>query len=64
MNTQILDIVSVGMASQILQRHPAAIKAAAKQMGVEPTARINCIDHYDSETLDRIRDHLTKKAGA
>ena len=55
------DIVSIGKACEILQRHPATIREAAEQAGLAPTARINCIDHYDRATLEQIAEQLKKR---
>ena len=60
MSTPTLDVVSLGKACSILQKHPATIQAAAKELGVEATVRINHVDHYDAAALERIAEHLNK----
>ena len=58
MDTPTFDVVSLGKACSILQRHPATIQAAAKELGIVPTVRINHVDHFSAAELEQIQQHL------
>ena len=61
MNATVPSLVSVGKASELLQRGPTEINAAATQLGILPAERRNFIAYYHEADLERIRAFLDQK---
>jgi NADH:ubiquinone oxidoreductase subunit E len=53
-------LISVGQASQLLQRSPTEINSAATQLGIAPAERRNFVTYYHEADLERVREHLAK----
>lgn len=57
-----IDIASVGMAAQWFQTTVSALREVAKEMNIEPAARINGIDHYSTSDLHKMRPRFLPSA--
>ena len=55
-------IVSIGQGCALIQAMPGRIREAAVALGIEPAARINCVDHYTESDLQKIADFLRSGA--
>ena len=66
MDTNTIDIDSVGRLCGLFQRSPRSIREAAVALGVKAAFRINGVPHYTSEQTDLIAQHLSgeQKASA
>jgi hypothetical protein len=56
-----ISAVSIGQAAALIQAMPSRIKAAAEELGITPAMRINMVDHYSEDDLQRIAEHLRGK---
>ena len=56
-------VVSSGKACALIQYMPERIKRAAVELNINPVLRINCIDHYDEDDVQRIGDYLRQERG-
>jgi hypothetical protein len=54
-------IVSIGAASAMIQYMPFRIHGAATELGIVPSVRINCVDHFSETDLQAIKDFLDKQ---
>ena len=52
------DLVSIGYAAQLLQAVPKRIREAAQALGIQPACRINGIDHYSEDDVQKIRKQI------
>ena len=62
MQTAVPSLVSVGQASQLLQRSPSEIDAAATQLGITPAERRNFVVFYFEADVERIRHYLNQES--
>jgi len=53
-------IVSIGQAAALIQQMPGRIRAAANDLAIQPTMRINGIDHFSESDVQAIGDLLRR----
>lgn len=49
-----LDVVSIGRLACDVQASIPRVRRALEQLGIEPTMRINGLDHYAADVADRL----------
>lgn len=61
MTQQPPEFTTVGQAAAILQRHPARIRAALVELGIAPALRINSLDCFSTEAIERLGRHFASQ---
>lgn len=64
MDTNTIEIDSVGRLCGLFQRSPKLIRETAVALGIEPAFVINGVPHFESEQTERIAEHLRVKENA
>lgn len=60
MDTQTIEIESVGRLCGLFQKSPKSIREAAASIGIEPSHIINGVAHYTSRQAELIAEHLSQ----
>ena len=58
MNPNTLNITAIGVLSGQIQMTVQRLRAVADELGIEPSAYINGIPHFDSTDAERIATHV------
>jgi hypothetical protein len=53
-----ISAVSIGQAAALIQAMPNKIREAAEALEIRPAMRINLVDHYSEDDLERIATYL------
>lgn len=51
-------IYSIGQAAAMVRALPERIRSAAATLNLQPTLRINGVDHFTEADIERIGEHL------
>lgn len=55
-----LDVLSIGKAAGELQLPVSQIHRLVFELGIQPAARINGIDHFDTADVERLAAHVRR----
>ena len=56
-----IEISSVGQLAQQFQRHVSEIRAACRELGIEPAFVINSVPHFAAQDCERLAEYFRRE---